>query len=288
MKVVIPVAGYGTRMLPLTKSLPKEMLPLYNKPIIQHIIFECVTAGFREIILVSRPDKLSIESFFNDAHPTHQRINTKNDMGLAVDIDALDYQISVVYQTEPLGLGHAILCAEPLVGQNDFAVVLPDVVLTRDHPPYQTTDLKQMWQSFVLTKQSQIMIQEVDPKEVIHYGIVGLHGQSTLEISQLVEKPTMDEAPSNLAVLGRYILGREIWHHLRQTAPDCRGEIQLTTALMKLLRHEPMSAFLTKDKVFDCGQMAGYAAAFVQFTLQSSGQRDNSAKATVPKINTMN
>ncbi|MBL6734365.1 MAG: NTP transferase domain-containing protein [Shewanellaceae bacterium] len=288
MKVIIPVAGQGTRMLPLTKSLPKEMLPLYNKPIIQHIIFECVMAGFKEIILVSSPDKLSIESFFNDAHPTHQRINTKSEMGLACDIDALDYQISVVYQTEPLGLGHAILCAEPLVGQNDFAVVLPDVVLTRDHPSYQTTALKQMRQSFVLTKQSQIMIHEVDPKEVINYGIVGLDGQSTSEIGQLIEKPSIDEAPSNLAVLGRYILGREIWHHLRQTDPDCRGEIQLTTALMQLLQHEPMSAFLTEDKVFDCGQMAGYAAAFIQFTLQSRGQRDNTAKVTMPKINAMN
>lgn len=268
MKVIIPVAGQGTRMLPLTKSVPKELLPIYNKPILQHIVFECVMAGFKEIILVSSPHKVCIESFLNESHPTHQRINMDNNMAMVDDVDALDYHISVVYQEEPLGLGHAVLCAQPLIGDDDFAVVLPDILLMHDQHPYRTTALQQMYQSFVATKQSQIMIHKVHPKDVIHYGIVDLQADTTHEIQQIMEKPSMQKAPTNFAVTGRYILSRSLWRAFREVQPDGRGEIQLTDALTKLLQYESALAFPSKEQVFDCGQMSGYAQAFMKFAQQ--------------------
>ncbi len=269
-KVVIPVAGLGTRFLPATKAIPKEMITLVDQPLIQYVVQEAVNAGFTDIILVTHSSKQAIENHFDHNFELEVSLERKNKVALMEKLKAIippHINIISVRQPEPLGLGHAVLCAAPVIGEEHFAVILPDVILEN-----QSSDLKQMVDAFTYTKQSQIMVEKVPENEVDKYGIADCDG-ATLEfgastpMSGIVEKPTPQDAPSNLAVTGRYVLDNDILELLKTTPKGAGNEIQLTDAIARLIEIEGVQAYCLAGESFDCGDKLGYMKASVQFAL---------------------
>jgi len=270
-KVVIPVAGLGTRFLPATKSIPKEMITLVDKPLIQYVVCEAIQAGFTDIILVTHSSKSAIENHFDHNYELNRTlIEKKKDKLLQVVEDILpsDANIISVRQPEPLGLGHAILCAEPIVGDDDFAVILPDVILQEC-----SQDLGQMAQAFQLSRQSQIMVEPVPENDVHKYGIVDCQGAElnpgeSVSVVGMVEKPSKKDAPSNLSITGRYVLDNRILGILHNTPKGAGGEIQLTDALLQLMHEKGAQAYRLSSKSYDCGDKQGYLQATVEFALR--------------------
>lgn len=269
-KVVIPVAGLGTRFLPATKAIPKEMITLVDKPLIQYVVQEAVKAGFTDIILVTHSSKQAIENHFDHHFELETTLARKNKTALLDtlrNIIPAGVNIISVRQPEPLGLGHAVLCAAPIIGKEDFAVMLPDVILNSD-----SNDLKNMLDAFIYRKQSQIMVEQVPHSEVNKYGIADCCGK-TLEATQskpmqgIVEKPTPKEAPSDLAVTGRYILTNPILELLKSTPKGAGNEIQLTDAIAELIKVEGVQAYCLSGSSYDCGDKLGYLKATVQFAM---------------------
>ncbi|RUO29933.1 UTP--glucose-1-phosphate uridylyltransferase [Aliidiomarina sedimenti] len=277
-KVIIPVAGLGTRMLPATKAIPKEMLPLVDKPLIQYIVNECAAAGLTEIILVTHSSKNSIENHFDTSFELEATLESRVKRQLLDEVQSIcppGVTIMHVRQGVAKGLGHAILTARPLVGDEPFAVVLPDVLLDESTADLSKDNMAEMVQSFAKQGVSQVMVEKVPAELVSNYGVADIGG-ATLQageqapISQLVEKPPVDSAPSDLAVVGRYVFTRELWPLLAVTPVGAGDEIQLTDAIAMLLNKQQVNAYYMKGKSHDCGNKLGYAMAFVEYAKRHS------------------
>lgn len=278
LKAVLPVAGLGTRMLPATKAIPKEMLPLVDKPLIQYVVNEAVAAGIKEIVLVTHASKNSIENHFDTSFELEATLEARVKRSLLDEVRSIvpkDVTVISVRQSAPLGLGHAVLAAKPIVGNNPFAVMLPDVIIDKYKSNPKTDNLSQMINRFDQTGHNQVMVEPVPQAQVHQYGVVDLAGKNinageNATIKNMVEKPNNDEAPSNLAITGRYVVSPTIWDLLEYTPPGAGGEIQLTDALLQLRHLETLEAFHLTGKSHDCGSKLGYMLANVEYAMQSS------------------
>lgn len=276
MKAVIPVAGFGTRMLPATKAIPKEMLTLVDKPLIQYIVKECVAAGIKDIVLVNHSLKTAIINHFNPAFELESLLQDKGKNDVLEDLRQIcppDVNLIQVHQPKANGLGQAILCARPVIGNESFAVLLPDVLIDDFSCNLNTDNLAKMVKCFEQTNHSQIMVERVPASEVNKYGIADCNGMKTeagcsIPIKNIVEKPLIEEAPSDLAVVGRYVLSANIWSLLEKTTPGVGGEIQLTDAIAALIKQEDVDAFVINGYSHDCGDKLGYMKTFVEYSLR--------------------
>ena len=264
---VFPAAGLGTRFLPATKAQPKEMLPLVDKPTIQYVVEEAVDSGLAQIIIVTGRNKRAIEDHFDAAFELEYYLNDRGKTEELAQIKTISELASVSYvrQKEPLGLGHAILCARPLVGNEPFAVFLGDDIIGRTAVPC----MRQLLDVYEKYHGPVIAVERV-PRERIHqYGVIaGRHlAANVWEIDDLVEKPRAEDAPSDLAIIGRYVLTPDVFDRLADTRPDRRGEIQLTDALRALRRTRPMYAIQFEGKRYDTGDKLGFLKATVEFAL---------------------
>ncbi len=269
-KAVLPVAGFGSRMLPASKSIPKEMLPIVDRPAIEYVVKEAVRAGIKEIILVSHSAKTAIEDYFDSQFELEYQLEAKGKDKLLAEVrDILPKDVSViaVRQHRALGLGHAVACAAPVVGHDPFAVLLPDVLVDCGD---QTEDLAEMVARYQETGCSQIMVEEVPAERVDQYGIVALEGEAPARghsalMTGVIEKPSVAEAPSRLSVVGRYVLPGEIMDILLHTRPGAGNEIQLTDAIATLMSKSPVEAYSMRGETFDCGNKAGYLQAIFHY-----------------------
>jgi UTP--glucose-1-phosphate uridylyltransferase len=279
-KVVIPVAGLGTRVLPASKAIPKEMMPVVDKPVIQWVVEEAVSAGIKEIILVTRSGKSSIEDHFDTHYELEAELARKNKMGLLASIKAIvpsDVSIVSVRQPEAKGLGHAVHCAASVVGDEAFAVILPDVLVSNGN--HGCNDLANMVAAFETDNTAQIMVGEVPIEKVSQYGVVDCEGvvpglAESVPIKGMVEKPAQHETPSNLAVIGRYILPARVMELLANVKPGAGGEIQLTDALDTLLGEQSVEAYKMQGETYDCGEKLGYLKANIMYGLQHEETAD--------------
>ena len=275
MKAIIPVAGLGTRMLPATKAIPKEMLTLVDKPLIQYVVNECVAAGIKEIVLVTHSSKNAIENHFDTSFELETMLEKRVKRQLLEEVRSIvpkDVTIMHVRQGNAKGLGHAVLCGRPLVGDESFAVILPDVLLAEFSANQKKENLAAMLKRFNQTKASQIMVSPVAPEAVSSYGIADCGGieippGESAKINSIVEKPSVDDAPSNLAVVGRYVFSAAIWDLLEKTPVGVGDEIQLTDAIDMLIEKETVEAFHMTGISYDCGDKVGYMKAFVEYGL---------------------
>ena len=275
-KAVIPVAGLGTRMLPASKAIPKEMLTLADKPLIQYVVNECAAAGITEVILVTHSSKNAIENHFDTSFELESTLEARVKRQLLDEVRSITPEgmtIMHVRQGQAKGLGHAVLCAQPLVGDAPFAVVLPDVLIDDASADLEKEDMAAMIREFENTGASQILVEAVDKSQVDKYGVVDLDGAElnpgeSLPIKAMVEKPPVNKAPSNLAVVGRYVLPATIWDILKQTPPGAGNEIQLTDAIATLMKSSQVNAFYMTGKSHDCGGKLGYMKAFVEYSMR--------------------
>jgi UTP--glucose-1-phosphate uridylyltransferase len=275
-KAVIPVAGLGTRMLPATKAIPKEMLPIVDKPMIQYIVNECVAAGIKEIVLVTHSSKNAIENHFDKSFELETTLENRVKRQILDEIQAIcpkGVTIMHVRQGEAKGLGHAVLKARPIIGEQPFVVVLPDVILDDATADLKTENLAAMLHKYNENGYSQIMVEPVPMEQVSSYGVVDCGGVEfssgeSQPMTAVVEKPPVDEAPSNLAVVGRYVLSEKIWDMLEFTPPGAGDEIQLTDAIASLMKLETVEAFHMTGKSHDCGSKLGYMKANVEYGLR--------------------
>ncbi|MEI8596236.1 UTP--glucose-1-phosphate uridylyltransferase GalU [Photobacterium sp. Hal280] len=275
-KAVIPVAGLGTRMLPATKAIPKEMLPIVDKPLIQYVVNECVAAGIKEIVLVTHSSKNSIENHFDTSFELEATLEKRVKRQLLDEVQNIcpsDVTIMHVRQGQAKGLGHAVLCARPLVGNEPFAVVLPDVILDDAASDLRSENMAAMVRLFNESGISQVMVEPVPMSDVSNYGVADVNGEQiapgdSAAMAKVVEKPAVDQAPSNLAIVGRYILPAEIWEILAKTPIGAGDEIQLTDAIDMLMEKQQVNAFHMTGKSHDCGSKLGYMQAFVEYGLR--------------------
>jgi UTP--glucose-1-phosphate uridylyltransferase len=261
-KAIIPAAGLGTRFLPATKALPKEMMPIVDKPAIQYIGEEAVASGIESILIVTGRNKRAIEDYFDKSGELESFLEEKGKYDLLeiVKSTANLADIHYIRQKEPLGLGHAILCARHFIGDEPFAVLLGDDIIHSEPPALQS-----MVDLYHRHARPVVAVQEVDWSDVHKYGIVS-HTEGLID--QIVEKPAREQAPSNLAVIGRYVLTPDIFPILEHTEPGKGGEIQLTDALNVLNATEKMKAFTVQGKRYDIGDHAGYLEASLEFALR--------------------
>jgi UTP--glucose-1-phosphate uridylyltransferase len=264
-KAVFPVAGLGTRFLPVTKASPKEMMPIVDKPLIQYAVEEAAAAGVTDMIFVTGRSKRAIEDYFDKAYELESELALRNKTEtLAFVQNMLPRHINCIYirQPEALGLGHAILCAKPVIGDEPFAILLADDLID-GQPPV----MKQMADVFDYYRCSVIGVLDVPRSETRSYGIVKASPVDELleRIEAIVEKPRPEEAPSTLGVVGRYILTPRIFHHLENVAAGSGGEIQLTDGIASMLREEQVLAYRYRGARYDCGSKLGYLQATVEF-----------------------
>lgn len=273
-KAVLPVAGLGTRFLPASKAIPKEMVTVVDKPVIQYVVEEALAAGINEIVLVTHSSKKAIEDHFDVNYELEAELERRGKHELLQvlrDIAPPQLKVTAVRQGRALGLGHAVYCARPVVGNEPFAVLLPDVLVEQRGPE---NDLQQMVRRFVETGgHAQILVEPVPEELVSQYGVVDVHGvdlqpgQHAL-MSRVVEKPPRDQAPSNLAVVGRYVLPARIFDLLENTQPGAGGEIQLTDAIAELMQGEGVEAWHISARSHDCGSKLGYLEATVAYGVE--------------------
>ena len=279
---IIPTAGFGTRMLPLSKAVPKELLPLGDKPAIHYVVMEAVRAGIKHIVLVNHAQKGAIDNYLNINAELDTQLRNKGKNELADSLNFLpdDVRVISVRQSRPLGLGHAVLQGRAVVGNNPFAVLLPDVVLDPFKTDFKTDNLAYMLDCFAKTSRSQILVDPVADDDVHKYGIARLADKQTIaksdandsfDVKGFVEKPLLKDAPSNLAVVGRYVFDPKIFDFLAETKPSVGGEIQLTDAIDALIGEQGMDVVTFKGESFDAGDMATYIKAFGYFA-QKIGQ----------------
>jgi len=267
-KAVFPVAGLGTRFLPATKASPKEMLPVVDKPLIQYAAEEAEAGGATELVFITGRHKRSIEDHFDKAYELESELESagKNKL-LEIVQTILPARVNCIYlrQPEALGLGHAVLCAKPVVGNEPFSILLADDLIRNDAKGV----VEQMAEVHERTGASVLSVQEVPPNETNKYGIVETEEMpdGSLRVVSIVEKPAPDVAPSNLAVVGRYLLTPTIFEMLEQTTPGAGGEIQLTDAIAGLLKQETVIAYPFEGKRYDCGSKEGYLEATVEYAL---------------------
>jgi len=272
-KAIFPAAGLGTRFLPATKAQPKEMLPIVDKPIIQYGVEEAVNSGLDEIIIVTGRNKRAIEDHFDISFELEYFLQKKGELELLKEVRSISELATVYYirQKEPLGLGHAIWVTKEIIKDEPFAVVLSDDLIISDVPC-----LKQMINIYERYKCSVIAVEKVPIEEVKNYGIIaGKEIEEGLyQITDLIEKPSLEEAPSDLAIVGRYILTPEIFNMLEKVKPGKGGEIQLTDGLKYLLEKEAIYAYKFKGKRYDTGNKLGFLIASVELALQREGIKE--------------
>jgi UTP--glucose-1-phosphate uridylyltransferase len=271
-KAVLPVAGLGTRFLPASKSIPKEMVTVVDRPAIEYVVREAVEAGIEQIILVTHSSKASIENYFDRNFELETILNQKKKFDLLAEITQIvpsHVSIVSVRQPQPLGLGHAVLCAKSVVGQDDFAVLLPDV-LVKDSSG--KNDLSRMIARYDESQAAQIMVEAVPDHLVDQYGIVDVvqspdEGKS-IAMQGIVEKPAVGSAPSNLSVVGRYVLPAKIMQLLENTPKGAGNEIQLTDAIAMLQQTDVVEAYRMQGQTFDCGSKLGYLKAVLHYGIE--------------------
>lgn len=271
-KAVIPAAGFGTRFLPATKATPKEMLPIVDKPTIQYIVEEALASGIEEILIISGHAKRAIEDHFDSAPVLERELEEKGkDDLLAIVRETADINVHYIRQKKMRGLGDAILCAKSFMAGEPFAVLLGDDVVYADATKGQQPALRQLIDIYDAYGGSVLGCQQVVPEKVSAYGIVAgkeIAGSKLLKVSDMIEKPELSEAPSNIAVLGRYIISPTIFELLEHTAPGKGGEVQLTDALKQLALVEPVWAYCFEGKRYDVGDKLGFLKATVEFALR--------------------
>lgn len=272
-KAVIPAAGLGIRFLPATKATPKEMLPIVDKPTIQYIVEEALAAGIEDILVITGRSKRAIEDHFDRSIELEMNLKEHGkEKELEVVRKISDIRIHYIRQKEPRGLGHAILCAQQFIGDEPFAVLLGDDVVDAKVPA-----LKQLIDVYEKTGSSVLGVQEVPLEKVSSYGIVASHATDeprTFTVSDMVEKPAVEDAPSRLAVLGRYVINPEIFAILEKTEPGRGGEIQLTDALKVLAEQQTMYAYNFEGRRYDVGDKQGFLEATVEMALKRPDLRD--------------
>ncbi len=283
-KAVIPAAGMGTRFLPATKAQPKEMLPIVDKPTIQYIIEEAVASGIEDILIVSGRGKRAIEDHFDKSYELEDMLKRKGEeelLSLVQDISNLA-NVNYVRQKEPRGLGHAIYCARSFIGNEPFAILLGDDIVDSSVPC-----LKQMIDIYEKYNTTVLGVQQVPESEVSKYGIIKgtLIEDRVYKVEDMVEKPDIDSAPSNVAILGRYIVTPEVFTHLENASPGKGGEIQLTDALKAMLAANPIHAYDFIGKRYDVGNKLGFLEATVEFALKRDELRDEFAAYLRNRIN---
>ena len=272
-KAIIPAAGLGTRFLPATKAQPKEMLPIVDKPTLQYIIEEAVESGIEEILIITGRNKKSIEDHFDRSVELELELEKsgKDEMLSQVRDIADMVDIHYIRQKEPKGLGHAIHCAKCFIGNEPFAVLLGDDIVYNENKPC----LKQLIEAYDEYKTSILGVQEVAPEDVSKYGIVdGIHIEDRIyKVKGLVEKPSKEEAPSNVAILGRYVINPAIFEILENTKPGKGGEIQLTDALKELSQVEAIYAYNFEGRRYDVGDKQGFIEATIEYALRREDLR---------------
>ncbi|MDU2490563.1 MAG: UTP--glucose-1-phosphate uridylyltransferase GalU [Clostridium celatum] len=273
-KAIIPAAGLGTRFLPATKAQPKEMLPIVDKPTIQYIIEEAVASGIEEILIITGRNKKSIEDHFDKSVELEMELEKAGKQEMLELVRGISDMVDIHYirQKEPRGLGHAINCAKSFVGNEPFAVMLGDDVVESEVPC-----LKQLINCFNEYKTTILGVQTVAPENVDKYGIVdGIHIEDRVyKVKRLVEKPSIEEAPSNVAILGRYIITPQIFEILENTKPGKGNEIQLTDALETLIKNEAMYAYNFEGRRYDVGDKLGFLQATIEFALNREELRES-------------
>ena len=271
-KAVIPAAGFGTRFLTATKATPKEMLPIVDKPTIQYIVEEALASGIEEILIISGHAKRAIEDHFDSAPVLERELEEKGkDDLLAIVRETADINVHYIRQKKMRGLGDAILCAKSFMAGEPFAVLLGDDVVYADAAKGQQPALRQLIDIYDAYGGSVLGCQQVAPEKVSSYGIVAgkeIAGSKLLKVSDMIEKPELSEAPSNIAVLGRYIISPTVFELLEHTAPGKGGEVQLTDALKQLAMVEPVWAYCFEGKRYDVGDKLGFLKATVEFALR--------------------
>jgi UTP--glucose-1-phosphate uridylyltransferase len=286
-KAVVPVAGIGTRMLPATKAIPKELLPVYDRPIIEHVVKEAITAGITEVILVTRSGKEAIENHFDAHYELEHRLEKKGRetiLGTVRNIIPVGVTVTSVRQSDALGLGHAVLCAKHLINNEPFAVLLPDVLVLDQESRDKNYSFAAMTNAWNKTGIGQVMVEQVGSKAIENYGVADLGAEvsepfKSVALQGLIEKPAPMDAPSNLAILGRYILPSKVLHLLESTVAGIGGEIQLTDALDELLKLDGLNAFETDACTFDCGNKQGFLSANL-----AVGMRDPETKQSIKEL----
>ena len=271
-KAVFPAAGLGTRFLPATKASPKEMLPLVDKPLIQYVVEEAVESGIEDIIIITGRGKHAIEDHFDVSFELEHNLREKGKTKLLEEVQRISSLVNFSYvrQKEPLGLGHAILCAKHLVGDEPFAVLLGDDIIDSKVPA-----LAQMIKIYKKYGTSILGIEEVPKDKTQHYGVIRPERieDGVFRVLDLIEKPKPKEAPSNLAIIGRYILEPEIFDVLENTVPGKLGELQLTDGLKNLLSSQQIYGYKINGNRYDAGDKLGFLKATVEFGLRNSGTR---------------
>ncbi len=266
-KAVFPVAGLGTRFLPATKASPKEMMPLVDKPLIQYVVEEAIDAGIEEMIMITGRGKNAIEDHFDISFELEHTLKGKNNNKMLEEVQRISNLVDFWYirQKEPLGLGHAILRTKDLIGNEPFAVLLGDDII-HSHVPA----IKQLISVYEKYNASVIAVEKVDKKEISSYGVIKPKDieDRVYQIMDMVEKPPSSEAPSDLAIIGRYILTPQIFEALEKTDADKSGEIQLTNGLRRLLKHQVIYAHRFEGKRYDAGNKLGFLKATVEFALR--------------------
>ena len=273
-KAVFPVAGLGTRFIPATKAMAKEMLPVVDKPLIQYAVEEAFAAGIEQIIFVTGRGKKALEDHFDRSYEIEQVLENKGKTDLLKQIRELVPKTGTIIYTrqhEPLGLGHAIWCARDIVGDEPFAVLLADDLIQTDKPV-----LSEMVKKFDRLRASMAAVMEVEKDQTDKYGILDAQAveKDIVKINDMVEKPNPDEAPSNLAIIGRYILTPKIFEYLGKKEKGAGGEIQLTDAMKTLLKEQPIYGYKFCGQRFDCGDKAGFQMANLAFALERPDMRD--------------
>jgi len=280
---VIPVAGFGTRMLPLSKSVPKELLPLGNRPAIHYVVEEAIAAGIKHIVLVGHAQKSAIENYFDINAELDNQLRHKGKDELADSLNWLpdDVTVSMIRQGKALGLGHAVLAARPIIGEHDFAVLLPDVVLDPFTGNMAADNLAFMIDAFAEDNHSQILVDNVADEDVPKYGIAklidsiqigdttnGKDCNTSFKVAGFVEKPNLADAPSKLAVVGRYVFSNHIFDYLANNKASVGGEIQLTDAIDVLISDYGVNVTTMRGASYDAGDMRSYMQAFIYFAQQ--------------------
>ena len=287
-KAIIPAAGLGTRFLPATKAQPKEMLPIVDKPTLQFIIEEAIDSGIEEILIITGRNKSSIENHFDKSVELELELEKSGKTELLEEIRKISDMVNIHYirQKEPKGLGHAIYCAKSFIGHEPFAVLLGDDIVYNPEKPC----LKQIIEIYDEYKTTILGVQEVNKDDVSRYGIVD--GKKIVDgvykVKDLVEKPHKDDAPSNIAILGRYIINPAIFKILENVKPGKDGEIQLTDGLKELAKIEAMYAYIFKGKRYDVGNKLGFLEATVEYALRREEIKDEFLKFVTETVNKEN
>lgn len=266
-KAVLPVAGFGTRVLPATKTIPKEMLPVFDRPAIQYVVDEAIAAGIEHFVFVTGRNKGAIEDYFDTAYELETSLKAKNKTAILEEVQKtcpVAGSMSFVRQQAPLGLGHAIWCARDIVGDEPFAILLPDVLVQA-----APSCLAQMVEAYQETGSNIIAVEPVPEAEVDKYGVIdpAERNGNRIRMNGMVEKPPVADAPSNLAITGRYILQGKIFDYLADQAAGAGGEIQLTDAMARLMANEDFYAVEYDGQSYDCGSKLGYLRAQIAYAL---------------------